>query len=110
MFPSIYACAQNFTKYKQDFVLCLVLLKGPVIIYGRGGGHRRENGWVNKILSVGKGGLRKNRPCQRVGKVKIIVCENTKIPLVIFRKMLYKLIYIILSKQQYINNIINKGI
>ena len=54
-----------------------------------GGGHRRENGWVNKTLSVEKGELKKNRPCQRVGKVKIIVCENTKIPLVIFGKILY---------------------
>ncbi len=86
------------------------LLRDRSLFMAGGGGHRRENGWVNKILSVEKGGLRKNRPCQRVGKVKIIVCENTKIPLVIFRKMLYKLIYIILSKQQYINNIINKGI
>jgi hypothetical protein len=32
--------------------LFFYLSKGAVIIYGRGGGwHRREKGWVNKILS-----------------------------------------------------------
>ena len=36
------------------------------------GGHRREKGWVNKILSVGKRGLKYNRPSERVGKIKII--------------------------------------
>ena len=34
-------------------------------------GARRENGWVNKILWVGMGGLNKNSPSQGVGKVKI---------------------------------------
>ena len=38
----------------------------------RGGGHQRENGWANTISSVEKGGLKQNRPSERVGKIKIV--------------------------------------
>ena len=52
-------------------------------LFMAGGG----GGTEEKMGGCRKGWVEKNRSCQRVGKVKIIVCENTKIPLVIFRKM-----------------------
>jgi hypothetical protein len=33
-----------------SFAVKIINIKGAVIIYG-GGWHRRQNGWVNKILS-----------------------------------------------------------
>jgi hypothetical protein len=70
-----------------------------------GGGGRRENGWVNKILLVEMGGLNKNSPSQGVGKVKIIKSENTKIFVffVLLRSNKYHLLYISICKVFHFN-------
>ena len=53
---------------RHDIHLPRASVKGPVIINGRGW-DRREKGWVNKNLTVPKGGLRKNGIVVGVGNI-----------------------------------------
>jgi hypothetical protein len=70
-----------------------------------GGGGRRENGGVHKILWVEMGGLNRNSPSQAVGKVKIIKSENIKIfaLFVLLRSNKYHLLYISICKVFHLN-------